>query len=74
VIALTAAALQPGIFARIEGRNSMDSLDSLFKEGVPFRSAPELFCLDLYKYFDLDRLSLMAAPTQDASANGKTKN
>jgi hypothetical protein len=26
--------------------------------------APELFCLDLFKDFDLDRLSLMAVPTE----------
>jgi len=64
VIALTAAALQPGVFAVIENHDSMESLDDLLKQGTPFRSAPELFCLDLYKYFDLDRLSFIAAPTE----------
>jgi hypothetical protein len=28
---------------------------------VPFRSAPELFCLDFYLYFDIDNLSTLAA-------------
>ena len=64
VIALTAAALSPQIFAGIESHGSMASLDDLLKRGLPYRSAPELFCLDFYKYFDLDRLALMAAPTQ----------
>ena len=64
VIALTAAALDPTAFARIESRQAMASLDYLLKNAVPFRSAPELFCLDLYRYFDLDRLSIMAAPTE----------
>jgi hypothetical protein len=47
---------------------------------MPFRSAPELFCLDLYKYFDLDQLSMMAGPTdvkrigsEAVFGKGKTK-
>ena len=63
VIALVAAALEPDMFASIENRAAIGSLSQLFRKGVPFRSAPELFCLDFYKYFDLDRLALMAAPT-----------
>jgi dienelactone hydrolase len=63
VIAMTSAALEPAAYERIESRQSMKSLDYVLKNAVPFRSAPELFCLDLYRYFDLDRLSLMAAPT-----------
>jgi len=31
---------------------------------VTFEEAPELFCLDLYKEFDLKRLAVIAAPTQ----------
>jgi dienelactone hydrolase len=64
VIAMTSAALEPTAFARIESHQSMGSLSYLLKNAVPFRSAPELFCLDLYRYFDLDRLSLMATPTE----------
>jgi len=64
VIAVTSAALEPAAFVRVESRQSMGSLDYLLKSSVPFRSAPELFCLDLYKYFDLDRLSIMAVPAQ----------
>jgi dienelactone hydrolase len=64
VIALTAAALDPDVFARVVSHRTMESLQYLVDKPVPFRSAPELFCLDLYKYFDLDRLSAMAAPTE----------
>lgn len=79
LIALSAAALQPGVFAGIEGHASIESLDDVLKRGVPFRSAPEIFCLDLYKYFDLDRLSVMAEPTEvkptaKEEANGNTEN
>ena len=46
---------------------------------LEIRSAPEIFCLDLYKYFDLDRLSVMAEPTEvkptaKEKANGNTEN
>ena len=64
VIAGLSAALEPAVFAGIESRDWMGSLDYLLTNAVPFRSAPELFCLDLYRYFDLDRLSLMAEPTE----------
>jgi hypothetical protein len=71
VIAVTSAALQPTAFAQIESHQSMGSLDYLLKNAVPFRSAPELFCLDLYRYFDLDRLSLMATPTEVKRIGGE---
>jgi dienelactone hydrolase len=80
VIAVASAALEPTAFAGTESRQSMRSLDYLLKHSVPFRSAPELFCLDLYRYFDLDRLSLMAGPTEvkrigseAVSGSGNTK-
>ena len=63
VIAAVSAALEPTAFAAIENRQWMGSLDYLLKNAVPFRSAPELFCLDLYRYFDLDQLSLIAGST-----------
>jgi hypothetical protein len=31
---------------------------------VRFEQAPELFCLDLYKEFDIDRLEALAAPAK----------
>ena len=71
VIAVTSAALEPGAFARTESHQSMGGLDYLLKNSVPFRSAPELFCLDLYRHFDLDRLSLMAAPTEVKRIGGE---
>ena len=71
VIAVTAAALEPTVFARIESRQWMESLDYLLKNSVPFRSAPELFCLDLYKDFDLDRLSIMTVPTEVKHIGGE---
>jgi dienelactone hydrolase len=62
VIALTAAAIAPENFSAVVSRNAMKSLAHLIDTPTPFRSAPELFCLDLYRYFDLDTLAAMAAP------------
>jgi hypothetical protein len=64
VVALTAAAIEPGAFSRIVSRNAMKSLAYLVDTPVPYRSAPELFCLDLYKDFDLDSLGALAAPVK----------
>ena len=71
VIAVSAAALGSDTFSEIESRQATESLDYLLRKSVPFRSTPELFCLDLYKYFDLDRLSVMAAPTEVKRIGGE---
>ena len=62
VVALAAAALEPTLFSEVVTRHGMKSLSYLLDAPVLFRSAPELFCLDLYKEFDLDRLVAMASP------------
>jgi len=64
VVALVAAALEPKLFSEVNITGGMQSLGFLLDAAVPFRSAPELFCLDLYKDFDLDHLRAMAAPTK----------
>jgi hypothetical protein len=64
VIALVAAALHPGVFQEVVIRDGMTSLRSLLEIPVKFETAPELFCLDLYRRFDLDRLAQMSAPTK----------
>lgn len=62
VEALTAAALEPSLFGQIMSHGGIHSLRYLFDKPVDYRMAPDLFCLDLYKYFDLDRLAAIAAP------------
>jgi dienelactone hydrolase len=63
VEALTAAALEPSLFRQVVTHSGMHSLRYLLDKPVDYRAAPDLFCLDLYKYFDLDRLAAIAAPT-----------
>jgi hypothetical protein len=63
-VAAVAAALQPDLFDALVVHEGMPSLGFLLQVPVTFQEAPELFCLDLYKDFDLDRLTAMASPTQ----------
>jgi len=44
-------------------------LSYLLDAPVPYRSAPDLFCLDLYKYFDIDRLAMLAFPVKVTTNN-----
>jgi hypothetical protein len=59
-IALIAAAIEPDTFSNIENHNAMKSFAYLLDKPVPLRSAPELFCLDLYKDFDIGSISALA--------------
>jgi hypothetical protein len=62
--ALIAAALEPGLFSSITVRDGQRSLSYLLDKPVEYAAAPDLFCLDLFRYFDLDRLAAIASPTQ----------
>ncbi len=64
VAALVAAGLEPDLFSDLVVHEGMSSLGYVLDAPVTFEDAPELFCLDLYKDFDLDRLAFVAAPTK----------
>lgn len=63
VISLVAGALEPHLFSEIENYGGMQSLTYLLDKPVKYTAAPDLFCLDLYKNFDIDRLEKLANPT-----------
>ncbi len=63
VVALVAAALEPSLFVEVEVGKGMPSLRYLVDKPVRFQEAADLFCLDLYKFTDVDRLVTLAAPT-----------
>jgi len=63
VTALVAAAMEPGCFSRLATRDSIKSLGYLLEHSVRYQDAPDLFCLDLYKDFDIDMLAALAEPT-----------
>jgi len=69
VVALAAAALEPDLFSDIESNHAMTSFGYLLDAPVPYRSAPDLFCLDLYKYFDIEQLVMLAFPVKTKIAS-----
>ena len=64
MIALVAAASEPGLISQIELHAGMHSLNYLLEKPVQYEEAPDLFCLDLYKNFDIDRLAPLAEPAE----------
>jgi dienelactone hydrolase len=64
VISLVAAAVEPALFSSLKIRSGMRSLSYVLDLPVRFEQAPELFCLDFYKDFDIDRLEALAAPAK----------
>ncbi len=63
-VALVAASLEPDLFSEIAIRDGVRSLRYVLDLPVQFDQAPELFCLDLYKEFDIDSLGALAAPVK----------
>jgi dienelactone hydrolase len=63
-VGLVAAALEPELFSEVLVHEGIPGLGFLLQAPVTFEQAPELFCLDLYKDFDLDRLAVLAAPVR----------
>jgi len=64
VAGMVTAALEPRLFTEMHAHGGMTSLRYLLEEPVTYQEAPELFCLDLYKAFDLDRLAALAEPAR----------
>jgi hypothetical protein len=63
IAALAAAALSPDLFSQVAVHGGIHSLGDLLDKPVLYSQAPDVFCLDLFRYFDIDRLQAMAAAT-----------
>ena len=61
---LIAAAIEPDLFAGVSVRNGMQSLRYALDLPVTFYQAPEIFCLDLYKEFDIEQIVALAGPAK----------
>ncbi len=64
ITALVSAAITPGLYSDVAVRQGVASLGALLSKPVKFRDAPDVFCLDLYKYFDLDTIAQLGAPAR----------
>jgi hypothetical protein len=60
VAAATARALQPDLFSELVVHQGMSSFQYLFDQPVVYDEAPDIFCFDLYREFDLSHLSILA--------------
>lgn len=58
---LIASALEPKLFSTVVVHEGMQSLSYLLDAPITDQGA-DLFCLDLYKEFDIDRLAVLAEP------------
>jgi dienelactone hydrolase len=60
VVSLLASAIEPALFSEIVIRNGMPSLAYLLQKPVEYGAAPDLFCLDLLRETDLNRLAALS--------------
>jgi len=64
VVSLLASAVDPVMFSEVVIRKGMPSLTYLLQKPVEYGAAPDLFCLDLLRETDLDRLAALSAPVR----------
>jgi hypothetical protein len=64
IVSLLAAALEPAMFSELVLRNGMRSLDYVLQKPVEYEAAPDLFCLDLLRVTNIDRLVALSAPVR----------
>jgi dienelactone hydrolase len=64
VVSMIALALQPQMFSELAIRNGIESLAYVLQKPVEYGEAPELFCLDLLRVTDLDRLAALSSPVR----------
>jgi hypothetical protein len=62
VVSLVAGALEPRLFKSITIHKGMHSLSYILDKPLRSDKVPDMFCLDLYKDFDLDMLKALAEP------------
>src|SRR3984957_19995708 len=63
MVGLVAAALEPGLFSTVVSNDVLESLGELLNGPLLFRTAPDLYCLDLYTFRQTDRLEAAPPPT-----------
>jgi hypothetical protein len=64
IVALVAAALHPELYSEVVTRGGIPTLDRILDSPLEPREAPELFCMNLYRSIDIDRLIAVAAPAR----------
>jgi len=65
VLSLTAGALDPGRYRFIRARDGWRSLGRIYEDRIEYQKCPELFCLDLFKEFDIGQLAALTETVAD---------
>lgn len=66
-VALVAAALQPSLFLGLEVHDEIQSFQAILDKPVSYAAAPALFCLDLFRDFDIGLLMELAGLKQSGT-------
>ena len=67
--AVVAAAIEPKLFSALDAYHGIHSFADVYTKPLTYEEAPELMCLDLYRDFDFNTLTAIAAPVKvDLSA------
>jgi hypothetical protein len=64
VVSLLVTAVEPAMFSEVVIRKGMPSLAYLLEKPVEYGAAPDLFCLDLLRETDLNRLAALSGPVR----------
>lgn len=67
-LSLVAVAVDPSAFTGVLVHHGLHSLRAVFDKPAQYEATPDLFCLDLYKLFDLPLLTSLSAPTRITEA------
>jgi dienelactone hydrolase len=63
IAGLVAAGLAAGQFEGMKARGGWATLGKIYEERIEYQKYPEIFCMDLYKEFDISRLERLAEAT-----------
>ena len=61
-VALVASALEPDLFSEVVVHDGIPSLGYLISKPVHYEESADMFCLGLYKHFDLNEIAALGAP------------
>lgn len=69
LVALTASAIAPDLYSQVTVHEGIQSLGYLLTAPVHYESSADMFCLDLYKDFDLNEITALGGKTAVSNDN-----
>jgi hypothetical protein len=69
LVALTASAIAPDLYSEVTVHEGIQSLGYLLTAPIHYETSADMFCLDLYKDFDLNEISALVGKTVISNEN-----